>query len=401
VTLQDKVPLPRVIILISGLDIGGAHGGAERFGLELCRNLPRDEFDTRLIAFWRRDTGAERYWQEQLDESEVPVLFAAKWSGRFTFRDYRAGVETITHKLDSSGPVEILHSHYQMGTLAAILLKSRGQTSLAMRTAHVSREWGTGFPSWVMRQVFTNWLYPLLLDKEVGVSQAIVDALQHHPGNRLSQKKPLLIHNALYPDIFKPAEAGEIPGLPSDQPSQLLLGSIGRMTNQKGYRYLLEAMPLVLERFPQVQLILIGDGELRLELEMEANQLGLNQKVSFLGQKENVVPYLSELDLFVLPSIYEGLPTVILESMACGVPVVATNIPGTRELIQDGQNGWLVEPKNPLALAQTLINALSSQQKRSQMADRARLTVEGFRIEKIAKQYAALYRELMQRNPTT
>lgn len=388
---------PRVLIMISGLDIGGAHGGAERFGLELSRNLDKEKFDITLCAFWKHASKAESYWLSKLTNEDIPVIFPGEWKGRFNLREYFLAVRQLSSKYRSE-PLDIIHSNFQMGTFAAILLKILGRTDVAMRTAHVSSEWGRGLASWVCRQVFTNWLYPIFLDQEAGVSQAVVDKLSRHPGSFIAQKEPILVHNAIYPEIF---EIRQQPLshhlLLENAKGKTIVGSIGRLTKQKGYEYLLAAMPLVIAQIPDIYLVMIGDGELRNELQARVNRLGISEHVLFTGQREDAIALLRHMEIFILPSNYEGLPTVILESMACGVPVLATDIPGTDELIQNGENGWLVPPRQPEAIADMLVKLLQNQNLRTKSASRAYKTVQHFRIESVAEQYQLLYRNLIEK----
>lgn len=389
----------RLLILISGLDIGGAHGGAERFGLELGRNLDKEHFEVALCAFWKRGGQAEAHWQRVLDDDGIPVVFAAEWRGRFDPLEYLRGLLHLREYLDP--PADILHSHYQMGTLAAILLKLSGKARAAMRTAHVSVEWGEGPASWICRQTLTNWIYPLLLDCEAGVSRAVVSALERHPGSRLSGKRPSLVHNAIYPEVFRENSRAENHPALEQARGDLVVGSVGRFTTQKGYRYLIAAAPTVLERLPNVTFVLVGDGELRQELQSQALNLGIADKILFAGQRPDVLPLIKSMDLFVLPSIYEGLPTVVMESMASGVPVVATDIPGTDELVRSGENGWLVPARQPQELAQAIVAALENPHLRQLYAQRAKDTVAAFRIEAIAGQYEALYRAVLGEGATS
>ncbi len=392
----SSLPL-RVLIMISGLDIGGAHGGAERFGLELSRHLDKDKFDITLCAFWKHASKAESYWLQILTDDKVKVIFAGELDDGFNLQEYFRAIRRLSRRYQSES-VDIIHSHFQMGTFAALLLKSLGRTNVAMRTAHVSSEWGRGLTSWVCRQVFTNWLYPFFLDQEAGVSQAVVNNLGHHPGTLISQKRPTLIYNAIYPEIFKARQQplSDHPLLAASK-GKSIVGSIGRLTKQKGYEYLLAAIPRVMAQMPDTFFVIIGDGELRKELQAQANRLGISEHVLFTGQREDAISLLRHMHIFVSPSIYEGLPTVIMESMACGVPVLASDIPGTDELIRDGENGWLVPPRQPEALADMLIELLQNPTRRFQVASRALKTVENFRIESIARQYELLYQNLLER----
>ncbi len=166
------------------------------------------------------------------------------------------------------------------------------------------------------------------------------------------------------------------------------------MTEQKGYVYLLQAMPLILQQIPDAELVLIGDGEECSHLKNQAVQLGIGNHVHFLGRRNDIPQLLSEMDVFVLPSLWEGLPTVILESMIAGTPVVATDIPGTQELVQDGESGWLVEPADPNSLALAIIKVLKSPADLELIKQKAFKTVDQFSIQTVSTQYEELYRSL-------
>ena len=137
-----------------------------------------------------------------------------------------------------------------------------------------------------------------------------------------------------------------------------LVLSVGRFTEQKGHRYLLEALPRVLADIPIAVLALVGEGPLENELRARADALGVGENVLFLGGRDDVPDLLGASDLLALSSLFEGLPLVVLEAMASGLPVVGTNTCGVRDAVQDGVTGRLVAPENPAALAAGLLEAL-------------------------------------------
>lgn len=382
----------RVLQIVAGLDIGGAHGGAERFGVELSKHLDHNLFDVSVCAFWKRGGRAEAHWSKVLQDRGINFFFAAEWTGKFDLLKYFSGVRQIAEHCIP--PVDIIHSHFQMGTVAAITLKLLGRARFAIRTAHITLEWGEGLTASICRQVCQNWLFPLFLDAEVGVSQAIVDRLRHHLGTRLVGRHPHLIHNAIHLDAFQnDGDAFERISLPFGE-DELIIGSIGRFTKQKGYIYLIEALPRVLSELPNVRLVLVGDGELYNDLVRRAQELNVGGWILFAGQREDVVPLIKSMDVFVLPSLWEGLPTVVLESMACGVPIIATDVPGTRELVQHRVTGWLVPPGNAEELANAIVQLLRSPSTRTELATRARRLVNTFSISAIADKYMVLYHDI-------
>ena len=178
-------------------------------------------------------------------------------------------------------------------------------------------------------------------------------------------------------------------------PNKLTVGSVGRLTGQKGYTYLLEAARAIVDLRQDIQFVLVGDGDLRDELVSYRDKLGLQEHVHLVGARRDVESLLRAFDLFVLPSLWEGLPTVITEAMASGVPI-AINILGTRELVNSGMNGWLVEPRDVPGLAAQILEALDDSVMRRQVASRAlEETVPRYSMDAIARQYTEIYRRLL------
>jgi glycosyltransferase involved in cell wall biosynthesis len=177
-----------------------------------------------------------------------------------------------------------------------------------------------------------------------------------------------------------------------------LVLTVARFVEQKGHRFLLEAMPTILAACPTAQFLWVGVGPLKEVLQHEVRQRGLESAVRFLGQRDDVPALLVASDLVVLPSLYEGLPLIILEAMAAGRPVVATWTSGTDEAVLDGETGRLVPPGDPQALAAGVVEVLSSPELASRWgaAGRERWRRE-FTAERMVRQTAAIYENLLLR----
>jgi glycosyltransferase involved in cell wall biosynthesis len=171
-----------------------------------------------------------------------------------------------------------------------------------------------------------------------------------------------------------------------------VLGVVGSLYPVKGHRFLLEAMPEVLRRWPKAQLLVIGRGELEVALKEQVEQLSIGANVHFLGMRQDVPRLLSLLDVFILPSLSEGLSLALLEAMASGKPVVATRVGGNPELIDHGKTGFLVRPENARDLTANLLKLLSDpgmmQQFGRQAAERVR---QHFSMEQMVDLYRDLY----------
>jgi glycosyltransferase involved in cell wall biosynthesis len=392
----------RVLSLVSGLAIGATGGGAEKFGLEVARHLDPQRFESIVCAFWRRGNPGEEHWQSLLEADGVRVFFAVKRGQRFSFRDYYAGLRRILAEVCSG--VDVVHSHFQLGSIAAVLLRRSLRAAGTVRTAHgtVLREWTNTVAGRASRLVFTRTVFPLSFDQEVGVSQAATDSLNAVWIRRLIRKRAIMIPNAiplsLAGTVDRAAKRREL-GLPDEA---VVIGSVGRLTTQKGYRYLIEAAPRIFARPGDVRILLVGDGELRHELESQARALGVADRVMFIGPRSDVPEIYRVMDLFILPSLWEGLPTVVLESIAHRVPVIATDIPGTRDLIRDGYNGWLAPPADAEALAERVLDALALPAIWSAVSARAYgETLPLYSVERIAQQYEQLYLALCGRSQTS
>jgi glycosyltransferase involved in cell wall biosynthesis len=185
--------------------------------------------------------------------------------------------------------------------------------------------------------------------------------------------------------------------------SQLRLGAnarlivtVGRLVEQKGHRYLIDASVPVFSLWPEIQLLIIGDGELREVLERQAEQLGLAEHCHFLGIREDVPHLLSAADLFVLPSLWEGLSLALLEAMAAARPIVATDVSGTAQAMIPGQTGLLVPPGDSQALAGAMVQLLSDPAQAQAMGQAARQRAErAFSAQKQATEHLALYRRAL------
>ncbi len=174
--------------------------------------------------------------------------------------------------------------------------------------------------------------------------------------------------------------------------SHLLLGSVGRLSHQKDPITMIEAFFIVIKRFPNAHLALVGDGELRNEILIKIDQLQLNGKVHLTGNRNNPWKIYYSLDLFIMSSIYEGLGRSITEALSCGVPVVCTSVEGVPEIVRDNETGILVPPKNSSALANGIIKSLNDMDNARKMAEEGRKFVnENFDVKKMVDDIDTLY----------
>jgi glycosyltransferase involved in cell wall biosynthesis len=178
-------------------------------------------------------------------------------------------------------------------------------------------------------------------------------------------------------------------GLPPECP---LLLTVGRLTEQKGHSYLIKAIPSVLHQHPGAVFAFAGEGPLQGELAALAEQLEVSKSVRFLGLRQDVRRLLQAADIFVLPSLWEGLSMALLEAMAEGTAVVASEVEGIGDLIEPGVDGMVVPPRDPAALAAALIGLLGNTEKCRRLGQATRQKVaRDFSVEAMCRRYAEVF----------
>jgi len=183
--------------------------------------------------------------------------------------------------------------------------------------------------------------------------------------------------------------------LPAEFTGKILI-HVGRLAKAKDHTTLLDTMQLLRKHGHDVVLFLVGDGDLRPDIEQQVADLNLTQYVQLLGMRTDVDQLLLGADLFVMSSQREGLPMVLMEAMSCGLPVVSTDVGGIAEIITDHETGRLVEPKRPDLLAKAIEDILNSTDGGQPLGLRARKTiVEKYSLETTAKNYSQLYEEIV------
>ena len=160
-----------------------------------------------------------------------------------------------------------------------------------------------------------------------------------------------------------------------DTDSMVVL-TVARFQPQKGHKYLVEAIPKIVREFPRTIFLFVGEGELTEEIKLQVERSKLTNYIRFLGVRRDIPKLLAFSDIFVLPSLWEGMPNSILEAMSAGVPVIASNVDGIPEIIRDGENGLLVPPADSFALGNAIRRLLKDEGLCKSFAEVAKLKVE-------------------------
>ena len=349
-----------------------AGGGAERVALNLLKGMLERDISLDLVL---ADTDGP-----YLEQVPAGVRLVNLGTGRVT-----RAIPALARYLQENKPAGLL-SHMNHANIAAILAKelARSQTKLVV----VEHDTLSASKSKLRRsQVLPpvmKWLYPRA-DAIVGVSRGVAEDLDCQLGFKAGTVKTVYNPAIDRDTISKSKMPLEHPWFQADSPPVFL--AVGRFTPQKDFANLIAAFALVRQQ-KNARLIILGEGDLRPDLEAQIQILGLSEDVLLPGFVQNPYAYMANSSALVLSSRWEGLPTVLIEAMACGCSVVATNCPsGPQEILAAGKYGLLVPIENAPALAAAMVQTLDHPVDRSQSIDRGMY----FSTERAVSEYLKLF----------
>lgn len=286
---------------------------------------------------------------------------------------------------------KIVHTHlYEAGVWGRVVAKIAG-VPVILTTEHGMTLWKK------CHHLLLERILNCFTDRMIAVSEDIRQRRIHHEG--YSPEKIIMIPTAVDIKRFNQINAREQVrtelGIESSSP---IIGTVARLVEAKRLDCLLEAAHLVCETIPQARFLIIGDGPLRDELEGQALQLNLApQNVKFMGSRHDIPELLSTFDIFILSSEREGLPVSLLEAMAASKPVVATRVGGIPQVIEDGHNGLIISPHNPIGLAKAIFALIENNALRESLAREGYRTVDShFSVDVVSHQIISLYDTLLE-----
>ena len=357
----------KILQIMEDLDMGGTEKS-------LCRWLKyfnRDKFDINVISL--RD-GILKKEIEDVGISLEILTKSKTWDIGFLFK--------LIRKIKAINP-DIVHCRNGMraimyGGIAAKLCRKPLITSIHGRTHYLKLNFRTKIWLWVIR----------LSDMVITVSESIKEEMFKLA--KIDKNKIKVIYNGI--------EIGEVKigknrreefGLSKDD---FVIGTVGSLRKIKGHKYLIEAMSLILKNIPNAKLVLIGEGEEELNLKRLSFDLNLNGRIKFLGYREDAKELMEIFDIFVLPSISEGFPNVLLEAVVNRKPIVATRVGGVEEIIKDRYSALLVEKENAEKIAHRIIELKDNPRLIDELVSNAFQAVSGnFGLDKFIKGYEKAY----------
>jgi len=362
--MREKI---KIIHILPSLD----RGGAEKITVDLLLSLDPERFAPQLILFkWGG------FWEGKLAGKNIPVTILKK-HGRFDPLNFWHLLQTLK-KIKP----QIVHTHLGgdiYGRLAARILN----IPVIISTEHNVNYHEPAYLSWLKRWT-GRWA-----TKIVAVSEAVQqDALKRY---QLPADRVMVIYNGLDFSEFTTNRA-------AGQPQPLIMGHIGRLSPQKGQLSLIKAAALAKSRNWVIKIA--GAGELRPELEKEIKSAGLEDRVQLVGLVDHPAEFLKSLDVFIFPSLWEGLGIAVLEAAASGLPIIASRVDGLKEILNE-DNSFLFPAGDIPALAEK-IDWFSQHFSDSVVQQKARAAQEkvrqNFSLEKSSRAYTGLYEELIKKH---
>lgn len=373
-------------------------GGAERVSLNFLEHNDRTRWQITPIVFvrpWER----ENVFINHLDRlnypyCKVPVAVRPPAEGRDYLRVLRAF--KIVHSLLKGGSYDLVHTHGYFADIVGIPI-SRWLQIPVVTTCH-------GYINSPKRISFINAynaadrLMVRFSSKVIAVSESLRETLTR---SGIRREKVCLVTNCVHVETDIAQEGQDRMAVRERldvADKECVIGFIGRLSREKGFPYLLEAAATLRKENIPVTLLILGDGPQADEMTNRARELGLNGRCHFVGFQKEVRRWIPAMDVFVLPSLTEGTPMALLEAMSCGKPVVATNVGGVPQVVQDGVNGVLVPPGDTAAIKSAILTILGDSGFESRLKEESRKTIRSsFNLADWMKTIYSIYHDAIER----
>ena len=367
-------------------------GGTERLIADLVTRLDPDRFRVSVCVQHRGamgDTLTDRGYTVHVLTELRPRRSATPLGKLRSLTDRVASLRNLVEREH----IDILHTHHLGPLLHAYLAGFRFRDWKWVHTEHIRPDVDTGYPRWLERAARLMFSAP---DAVTGVSDAVGDYLRDR--RRVTRERVKVIYNGVDVDRFAGPYDGSAKRQELGIPSKAwIIGLVASLRPQKNHALLLRAFAHLLPEVPEARLVLAGDGDSRSALETLADNLGVRDRIHFLGSRLDAPELFAMFDVYCLPSHYEGMPLTVFEAMAAGKPVVATSVVGIREVVSHEETGLLVPPDDPHALARSLLCIRREPNLGSTLVEAGRRYANRHaRLEDMVDRYAALYEQLVK-----
>lgn len=342
-------------------------GGTEKVILQLCRNF-NNEFNKIVVC----SIGGVH--EEELKRLGIKHYKINDIENKNPINILKTFIELID--IIKTEKIDIIHTHHRMSAFYTSMLKK------------------------IMKFKFIHTTHNTFLDKKILTRMSLSNANIIAVGKKvkenlcdfykLNNEKIEVIYNGIEKDINEIVEVPEIKEY--KEQGYFIVGNVGRLSEQKGMEYYIEAIPDILKINNKVMFFIVGDGEERNKLEELVDDLNIKDNVIFLGYRNDVTNVIKQLDVVVLSSLWEGLPLTPIEAFSVGKTVIGTNVDGTPEIIKNEHNGILITPKSSQDITNAVLKIIEYSFLRSQLEKNAyNMYLNKFSIDKFNESYLKYY----------
>lgn len=343
-------------------------GGAETMCENLSYGLRQLGHEVVVISLYNRETPIS----QRMEQAGVRIVYLDKKPGLDL-----SMVGKIAGVLRREKP-DVVHTHLNTIKYAVAAARLAGVKTCIHTVHNVAQQEAEG----KVEKLISGFYFSRGWSVPVGLSPVVQETISRF--YKLDKAQIPVIYNGIDLSRCIPKESYSLS-------KPILLLHIGRFNQQKNHLGLLRAFSEIQKVFPDSRLDLVGEGELRPDIEAEAARLGLHDRVRFLGNQSNVYPLLHQADVFLLPSEYEGMPMTLIEAMGTGLPIVATAVGGVPDMLTDGTSAMLT-PCDPDAVARACVSLLEREDLRRSMGQVAREQSARFSAGFMAQQYLKVYK---------
>ena len=356
-------------------------GGMERVIMDLCRYIDPDRYRFSICC-----TSVRGPLADQMEAEGIPVIFCRNQS---RVAKYLRGLEL--NRIFKRADIDILHTHHMPAFIDSVIGTRLTKVPVLINTDHC-------------KDYQTEKRHLMTMERIASCFADEIVAVSHHTRDEMIQyekipaEKGSVIYNGIHVKLTRKESPEELRKEFGLRPDEMVIGTVGRVVDQKGFDLLLQSAPYVLRRFPKTKFMIVGGGEREQDLRRLASELGISNQVIFTSWRRDAVDLIQIFDSFALTSRFEGMPMVLLEAMALSKPIVATAVGGVPEVVQNGYNGVLVNDREPEHTAKALLELISDRGLAQRMGSHGRMRYEKyFTAETMAALYEERYRKYLEK----
>ena len=357
-------------------------GGVQQQLLSLLKAYSRERFNPIFCCL-----GPKEEIGKEIEETKIEFIPLNK----LRYNRFSLGIVLELYRLMKKKQIHVVRTHRYRSNLYGRLAAFLAGVPVIIASVHDNYRTDKRPKRRIMNRILSK-----ITDKIVAVSEDVKEDIIRY--DSINPSKIDVIPNGIDVERFNPEKnTTDIRKEFSLEDDDIVIGFIGRIVPAKGLEYLLNALPYLKEEFKSIKLLIVGEGSLVEKLKESAKKNNIFDNILFTGRRRDIPEILASINIFVMPSIAEGLPNALLEAMAMGKPIVTTEVGGIPEIVKNGFNGLLVPPRDTLSLSKAIKELISNDRLAAKLGQAARdLVHDNLSIKAIAQKWQSLYLSILK-----